>query len=64
MPPTLTFTEGVLPKGAEKIAFKKLGDAMRKWHGLLGNIKSVHGAWGVAGRAMTNTQLVAAMSKI
>jgi hypothetical protein len=37
MPLTLTLTEGVLPKGTEKAAFKKLCEAMLKWHGLLGN---------------------------
>jgi hypothetical protein len=37
MPLTLTLTEGVLPKGAEKIAFARLSDAMLKWHGLTGN---------------------------
>jgi hypothetical protein len=37
MPLTLTVTEGVLPKGHEKIAFTRLSDAMLKWHGLIGN---------------------------
>ncbi|WP_158814136.1 4-oxalocrotonate tautomerase [Methylocapsa sp. S129] len=37
MPLTLTLTEGVLPKGQEKIAFARLSDAMLKWHGLTGN---------------------------
>jgi hypothetical protein len=37
MPLTLTLTEGVLPKGAEKAAFARLSDAMLKWHGLSGN---------------------------
>jgi len=37
MPLTLTLTEGVLPKGQEKIAFARLSDAMLKWHGLSGN---------------------------
>jgi hypothetical protein len=37
MPLTLTLTEGILPKGSEKIAFAKLSDAMLKWHGLKGN---------------------------
>lgn len=37
MPLTLTFTEGVLPKGAENQVIAKLSDAMLKWHGLLGN---------------------------
>jgi hypothetical protein len=37
MPLTLTITEGVLPKGSEKLAFKRLSDAMLKWHGLTGN---------------------------
>jgi hypothetical protein len=37
MPLTLTVTEGVLPKGQEKLAFVRLSDAMLKWHGLTGN---------------------------
>ena len=37
MPLTLTLTEGVLPKGREKVAFARLSDVMLKWHGLTGN---------------------------
>lgn len=37
MPLTLTATEGVFPKGAEKQVFQKLCEAMLKWHGLTGN---------------------------
>jgi len=37
MPLTLTLTEGVLPKGQEKLAFSRLCDAMLKWHGLSDN---------------------------
>jgi hypothetical protein len=37
MPLTLTLTEGVLPKGQEKLAYKRLAEAMMKWHGLGGN---------------------------
>lgn len=37
MPLTLTLTEGVLPKGQEKLAFARLSEAMLKWHGLTGN---------------------------
>ena len=37
MPLTLTLTEGVLPKGAEKTAFARLSEAMLKWHKLTGN---------------------------
>ncbi|MGO4155682.1 4-oxalocrotonate tautomerase [Cupriavidus sp. YAF13] len=37
MPLTLTLTEGVLPKGQERVAFRRLSDAMLKWHGLSGN---------------------------
>ncbi len=37
MPLTLTLTQGVLPAGQEKIAFRRLGEAMLKWHGLTGN---------------------------
>ncbi len=37
MPLTLTYTEGVLPKGDEKQVIEKLSNAMLKWHGLLCN---------------------------
>ena len=37
MPLTLTLTEGVLPKGEEKLAYRRLAEAMLKWHGLAGN---------------------------
>ena len=37
MPLTLTLTEGVVPKGQEKVAYKRLSEAMLKWHGLAGN---------------------------
>jgi phenylpyruvate tautomerase PptA (4-oxalocrotonate tautomerase family) len=37
MPLTFTFTEGVLPQGAEKQIVAKLTDSMLKWHGLTGN---------------------------
>ena len=37
MPLTLTLTEGVMPKGQEKLAFSRLCNAMLKWHGLSGN---------------------------
>jgi hypothetical protein len=37
MPLTLTLTEGVVPKGQEKIAFSRLSEAMIRWHGLSGN---------------------------
>src|SRR6476619_5548488 len=37
MPLTLTLTEGILPKGQEKVAFARLSEAMLKWHGLTGN---------------------------
>lgn len=37
MPLTLTVSEGVLPKGAEKKTFIRLCEAMLKWHGLTGN---------------------------
>ncbi len=37
MPLTLTLTEGVLPKGQEKVAVARLSEAMLKWHGLTGN---------------------------
>jgi hypothetical protein len=37
MPLTLTLTEGLLPKGQEKVAFARLSEAMLKAHGLAGN---------------------------
>jgi hypothetical protein len=37
MPLTLTLTEGVVPKGQEKVAYRRLSEAMLKWHGLAGN---------------------------
>ena len=37
MPLTLTLTEGVLPRNAEKQAVEKLTDAMLERHGLSGN---------------------------
>lgn len=37
MPLTLTLTEGVLPKGQEKLAYRRLAEAMLKWHGLTDN---------------------------
>lgn len=37
MPLTLTLTEGVLPRGAEKQAVEQLTDAMLERHGLSGN---------------------------
>lgn len=37
MPLTLTLTEGVLPRGQERVAFARLSELMLKWHGLTGN---------------------------
>ena len=37
MPLTLTLTEGVLPRGAERQAVQQLTDAMLERHGLTGN---------------------------
>jgi len=37
MPLTLTLTEGVLPPGHEKVAYRRLAEAMLEWHGLKGN---------------------------
>lgn len=37
MPLTLTATEGVFPKGTEQQVFRRLCEAMLKWHGLTGN---------------------------
>ena len=37
MPLTLTVTEGVLPKGQEKVAFAVLCELMLKYHGAHGN---------------------------
>ena len=34
---SLTVTEGVLPKGQDRVAFAKLSKLMLKWHGLTGN---------------------------
>ncbi len=39
MPLTLTLTEGVLPKGQERVAFAHLSELMLKHHGLTGNAK-------------------------
>ena len=36
MPLTLTLTDGILPKGQEKVAYKRLSEAMLA-HGLAGN---------------------------
>ncbi len=37
MPLTLTVTAGVLPSGQEKVALRRLSEAMLKWSGLTGN---------------------------
>jgi len=37
MPLTLTLTEGVVPKGQERVVFSRLSEAMLRWHGLTGN---------------------------
>ena len=37
MPLTLTLTAGVLPAGQEKVAFRRLCEALLKWTGLTGN---------------------------
>jgi hypothetical protein len=37
MPIALTFTEGVLPTGSEKVAARRITEAFLKWHGLSGN---------------------------
>ena len=37
MPISLTLTEGVLPKGAEKQAIARITDAFLKYHGMSGN---------------------------
>ena len=37
MPLTLTLTTGVLPAGQEKIALRRLSEALLKWTGLTGN---------------------------
>lgn len=37
MPITLTLTDGVLPKGQEKVAIAQISDAFLKHHGMLGN---------------------------
>lgn len=42
MPLTLTLTEGVLPPGQEAVAFRRLSDALLRWHGLTGNPFMTH----------------------
>ncbi|MDQ0467017.1 4-oxalocrotonate tautomerase [Labrys wisconsinensis] len=37
MPLTLTLTEGVLPAGQETLAYRRLAEAMLRWHGLADN---------------------------
>jgi hypothetical protein len=37
MPLTLTLSAGLLPEGSEHLAYKRLAEAMLKWHGLTGN---------------------------
>jgi len=37
MPITLTLTEGVLPKGQEKVAIAKISESFLKHHGMTGN---------------------------
>jgi len=37
MPLTLTLTEGVIPKGQEPEAVRRMTASMLKWHGLTGN---------------------------
>ena len=34
MPLTLTLSEGVLAPGQEKVAYRRLAEAMIKWHGM------------------------------
>jgi len=58
MPLTLTLTEGILPKGQEKVAYKRLSDAMLKWHGLAGNTvmtRNVVGSIHILGQEHTFT---------
>jgi len=58
MPLTLTLTEGVLPKGDEKVAYRRLAAAMLKWHGLAGNdimTSNVVGSIHLVGRDQTFT---------
>ena len=66
MPLTLTVTEGVLPKGEERVAFARLSELMLKWHGLAGNesmtpnvVGSVHiAAKGTTFTGMQDTDVV------
>jgi hypothetical protein len=58
MPLTLTLTEGVLPKGQEKVAYQRLAQAMLKWHGLAGTsimISNVVGSIHVVSKDQTFT---------
>jgi len=58
MPLTLTLTEGVLPKGDEKVAYRRLAAAMLEWHGLAGNdimTPNVVGSIHVVGKEQTFT---------
>jgi hypothetical protein len=56
MPLTLILTEGVLPKGQEKLALVRLSEAMLEAHGLTGNkvmTPNVIGAFHVLPKAAT-----------
>lgn len=58
MPLTLTLTEGVLPKGQEKVAFARLSEAFIRWHGGAGNAlltKNIVGSIHVLPREATFT---------
>jgi len=58
MPLTLTLTEGVLSKGQEKLAYRRLAEAMLKWHGLAGNetmTANVVGSIHIVGKDQTFT---------
>ena len=52
MPLTLTLTDGILPKGQEKVAYKRLAEAMLR----LARDDSLRRSMGAAGRAKAIAQ--------
>ena len=67
MPLTLTLAENVIPKGTEKQAFVRFihemsGGTLPKKQVWVNVVHTVDGAWNLDGHAMTNEQLVQAIS--